>query len=196
LRGGFAVVLDNSGVEASLGVPAPWSVIQSRINWQAISSEHPQVVSWEDKNYVLGGASVGDGGRILVAIPLPKSFAETQRQLSDSQHRYLELARERRQVRLTYMTILMMLTGLVLFVSMWLAWYLSKFVTRPVAALAEATQEISKGNLGYRVEVLATDELGDLVASFNRMAHDLQTSRAQVEASSRQLGAANAELEQ
>jgi PAS domain S-box-containing protein len=94
------------------------------------------------------------------------------------------------------MTILMALTGLVLFVSTWLALYLSKFVTRPVAALAEATQEISKGNLGYRVEVQATDELGDLVTSFNRMAQDLQATRAQVEASSRQLGAANAELEQ
>jgi len=51
-----------------------------------------------------------------VAIPLPQSFAETQGQLAASQRRYLELARERRQVRLTYMTILMALTGLVLFV--------------------------------------------------------------------------------
>jgi len=196
LQGGFAVALDESGVEASLGVPAPWSVIRPRIDLQKINSEHPQVISWENKNYVLGSAGIGDQGKILVAIPLPQSFAETQRQLSASQHRYLELARERRQVRLTYMTILMALTGLVLFVSTWLALYLSKFVTRPVAALAEATQEISKGNLGYRVEVQATDELGDLVTSFNRMAQDLQATRAQVEASSRQLGAANVELEQ
>ena len=196
LQGGFAVALDDSGVEASLGVPAPWSVLKSRIDMQKISTEHPQVLTWENKNYVLGTALAGSRGRILVAVPLPQSFAETQRQLSASQHRYLELARERRQVRLTYMTILMALTGLVLFVSTWLALYLSKFVTRPVAALAEATQEISKGNLGYRVAVPATDELGDLVTSFNRMAADLQSSRAQVEASSRQLSAANAELEQ
>lgn len=196
LRGGFAVALDDNGVEASLGVPAPWALLRSHINLDKINIEHPQVLAWENKNYVLGTASVGSQGKILVAIPLPQSFAETQRQLSASQHRYLELARERRQVRLTYMTILMMLTGLVLFVSTWLAWYLSKFVTRPVAALAEATQEIAKGNLGYRVAVPATDELGDLVVSFNRMAQDLQSSRGQVEASSRQLSAANAELEQ
>jgi two-component system, NtrC family, nitrogen regulation sensor histidine kinase NtrY len=196
LRGGFAVALDDNGVEASLGVPAPWSLLRSHINIEKINIEHPQVLVWENKNYVLGTAAVGSQGKILVAIPLPQSFAETQRQLSASQHRYLELARERRQVRLTYMTILMALTGLVLFVSTWLALYLSKFVTRPVAALAEATQEISKGNLGYRVAVPATDELGDLVTSFNRMAADLQSSRAQVEASSRQLSAANAELEQ
>src|SRR5579859_3012546 len=165
LQGGFAVALDESGVEASLGVPAPWSVIRPSIALGKITSDHPQVISWGNKDYVLGSANIGSRGTILVAIPLPQSFAETQRQLSASQHRYLELARERRRVRLTYMTILMALTGLVLFVSTWLALYLSKFVTRPVAALAEATQEISKGNLGYRVEVAATDELGDLVAS-------------------------------
>lgn len=196
LQGGFAMALDDSGVEASLGVPAPWSVLRPKIALDKISSEHPQILTWENANYVLGSARVHGRGTILIAIPLPQNFAETQKQLASSQHRYLELARERRQVRLTYMTILMALTGLVLFVSTWLALYLSKFVTRPVAALAEATQEISKGNLDHRVAVPATDELGDLVISFNRMAEELQTSRGQVEASSRQLSAANVELEQ
>lgn len=196
LRGGFAVALDDGEVEASLGIPAPWSQLKTGILPETVTPDHAQTFRWENTTYVLGAASVNERGRILVAIPLPRSFTDAQKQLAASQQRYLELARERRQVRFTYMTILMMLTGLVLFVSTWLAWYLSKFVTRPVAALAEATQEISKGNLGYRVEVLATDELGDLVTSFNRMAHDLQTTRAQVEASSRQLSAANAELEQ
>ena len=196
LQGGFAVALDESGVEASLGIPAPWSVVRPKIALDEINSDRPEILTWENTNYVLGSAPVNDRGTILVAIPLPRSFAETQKQLAASQHRYLELARERRQVRLTYMTILMALTGLVLFVSTWLALYLSKFVTRPVAALAEATQEISKGNLDHRVAVPATDELGDLVASFNRMAEELQTSRRQVEASSLELSAANAELEQ
>jgi len=196
LQGGFAVALDESGVEASLGIPAPWSVVRPKIALDKINSDRPEILTWENTNYVLGSAPVNDRGTILVAIPLPRSFAETQKQLAASQHRYLELARERRQVRLTYMTILMALTGLVLFVSTWLALYLSKFVTRPVAALAEATQEISKGNLDHRVAVPATDELGDLVASFNRMAEELQTSRRQVEASSLELSAANAELEQ
>ena len=85
---------------------------------------------------------------------------------------------------------------LVLFATLWLALFLSKLVTRPVAALAEATQEISRGRLDYRVEVSAADEIGDLVRSFNRMAEELETSRRQIEASSRDLGAANIALEQ
>jgi PAS domain S-box-containing protein len=65
-----------------------------------------------------------------------------------------------------------------------------------VVALAEATQEISRGNLDYRVEVPAADELGDLVRSFNQMAAELAGSRRKLEAATQELSAANSELEQ
>ena len=128
-------------------------------------------------------------------MPLPGEFSKTVRQVEASQQRYYDLARERRVVRRTYMGLLLLLTMLVLFVTTWLALFLSKIVTRPLAALAEATQEISRGRLDYRVDVSAADEIGDLVRSFNRMAEDLEASRRQIEASSRDLSAANAELD-
>src|SRR5204863_1642078 len=133
---------------------------------------------------------------VLVAMPLPEKLSETVQELDNSQHRYLDLSREYRSVRRTYMGLLMLLTVLVLFATTWLALYLSKLVTRPIAALAEATQEISRGRLDYRVEVTAADEIGDLVRSFNRMAAELEASRHQIEASSRDLSAANMTLEQ
>jgi len=89
-----------------------------------------------------------------------------------------------------------LLTMMVLFVTTWLALFLSKLVTRPLAALAEATQAISRGRLDYRIDVSAADEIGDLVRSFNRMAEELETSRRQNEASSRDASVANAELDQ
>ena len=196
LQGGFAVALEDGEAEATFGAPAPWPTLKTRIDLNKVDTDRPQILHWEGRDYVMGAALVGSRGEVLVAMPLPANFSSARNELEQSQRRYLELAKERRQVRLTYMTILMALTGLVLFVSMWLALYLSKFVTRPVAALADATQEISRGNLGYRVAVQATDELGDLVQSFNRMAQDLQLSRSQVEASSRDLSAAIVELEQ
>jgi two-component system, NtrC family, nitrogen regulation sensor histidine kinase NtrY len=113
-----------------------------------------------------------------------------------SQKRYWDLAKERRLVRRTYMSLLMLLTVLVLFATTWLALFLSKLVTRPVAALAEAMQEISRGRLDYRVEIRAADEIGDLVHSFNRMAEELETSRHQLDSSAREVADANIALEQ
>lgn len=196
LQGGFAIALLDENAEASFGAPAAWPLLKSAVPDGPINPDRPRTISWDGVDYVLGGAMVGQRGEILVAMPLPKNFTDAQQQLAASQQRYLGLALERKLVRRTYMTFLWLLTGMVLFASMWLALFLSRLVTRPVVALAEATQEISRGNLDYRVAIPAADELGDLVRSFNQMAAELQTSRRQIEVSSRELSAANAELEQ
>jgi PAS domain S-box-containing protein len=92
--------------------------------------------------------------------------------------------------------LLLLLAVLVLFIATWLSLFVAKLVTRPVEALAEATREISQGHLGHRVAVSAADELGELVASFNRMAADLEQSRKKIEQSARALADTNTELEQ
>jgi hypothetical protein len=196
LRGGFAVAIESGNAEASLGAPAAWPLLKPNVPVGPVGPDRPQRMSWGGVDYVLGTAPVGEHGEILIAMPLPKNFTDAQQHLELSQQRYLGLARERRLVRRTYMTFLWLLTGMVLFATMWLALFLSRLVTRPVVALAEATQEISRGNLDYRVAVPAADELGDLVRSFNQMADELQTSRQQIDASSKEISAANAELDQ
>jgi two-component system, NtrC family, nitrogen regulation sensor histidine kinase NtrY len=194
LQGGFAVAVLNGNAEASFAVPAPWPLLKSSI--PPHRGNGPVHFTWNETDYILGSAPVADQGEILVAMPLPEKFSQTVRQLESSQQRYWDLTRQRRVVRRTYMGVLMLLTVLVLFASTWLAMFLSKLVTQPVAALAEATQEISRGRLDYRVEVRAADEIGDLVRSFNRMAEELESSRRQIEASSQEVHSANAELDQ
>jgi len=196
LEGGFAVVLENGEPKATFQLPAAWPELRSKLSIPPPPSLSSSVLAWDQTEYVLGSAAVGDHGLILVAMPLPERFSQTVKQIQASQQRYLELARGRRLVRRTYMEVLLLLTVVVLFVATWLALFVSKLVTRPVIALAEATQEISRGRLDYRVEVHGADEIGELVQSFNRMAAELETSRQQLESSSQELAAANVALEQ
>jgi len=196
LQGGFAVLMDQGEAKTSFGEPADWGALKGKMPPGFLQSNTPVPFAWENTEYILGSAAVGNHDVILVAMPLPKQFSETVRQIDASQHRYLELALGRRLVRRTYMEVLLLLTVVVLFATTWLALFLSKLVTRPVVALAEAMQEISRGRLDYRVEVAAADEIGDLVQSFNRMAGELESSRRQIEASSRELSGANVALEQ
>jgi two-component system, NtrC family, nitrogen regulation sensor histidine kinase NtrY len=196
LQGGFALAIHDGDAEASFHAPADWPLLRDKIPLQRGSSQTPARFTWGQTDYILGSAAVGDQGLILVAMPLPKQFSETVKQVEASQQRYLDLSHERRLVRRTYMEVLLLLTVVVLFATTWFALFLSKLVTRPVVALAEATQEISRGRLDYRVEIHAADEIGDLVHSFNRMAEELESSRHQIDASSRELSAANVALEQ
>jgi two-component system, NtrC family, nitrogen regulation sensor histidine kinase NtrY len=195
LQGGFALAILDGNEEASFNAPAAWPILKSRLPLAEAAAGHPAQFTWQQTDYSLGSVAVQGGGLILVAIPLPREFSETVRQVQGSQQRYYNLARERKLVRRTYMGLLLLLTMIVLFVTTWLALFLSKIVTRPLSALAEATQEISRGRFDHRIDVRAADEIGDLVRSFNRMAEDVEAGRRQIEASTRDLSAANAELE-
>ena len=195
-QGGFAIAVRQGRAEASFRVPEAWSVLKPILPLKQAAADRPARFSWNGSEYILGSAKVGAEGAILVAMPLPPAFSETVHQIDASQQRYFQLAQQRKLVRITYMELLALLTMLALFAATWLALFTSKLVTRPVAALAEATQQISRGRLDYRVQVAAADELGELVASFNRMAEELETSRRQIMASSRELKDANLALEQ
>jgi two-component system, NtrC family, nitrogen regulation sensor histidine kinase NtrY len=194
LQGGFVLALANGNAVASVNPPALWTEMRNGFPLQAaLRGEHPHF-QWGRTDYIVGAAPIKEGA-VLVAMPLPPKFAETAKQIQESQQRYIELAAKRKLFRRTYIGYLLLLTVVVLFASTWLALLLSKLVNRPVAALAAGTEAISKGQLDYRVDIRATDELAELVQSFNSMAEQLESSRQQIETSSRDVGAANEALE-
>ena len=151
--------------------------------------------SLDKTDYALGTAAIKGSAVIVVGLPMPYGMAATMTRLRADADSYWTLFRGRRQIRSVYMQLLLMITCLALFASSWLALHLSKQVTRPVEALADAMDQIAAGDYAHRVKESATEELGDLVHSFNRMVGDLESSRAQVDESTIQISRANAALE-
>ena len=146
-------------------------------------------------DYALGASTLHPGTTVVVGLPMPFGMAATMTRLRDAAEAYWTVFRSRNQVRVLYTILLLMLTSLALFASSWLALHLSKQVTKPVEALADAMEAIAAGNYATRVKESATEELGELVRSFNHMASDLEDSRRAVERSTVQLSAANTALE-
>ena len=193
LQGGFVIALRGHMPVAQINLPASWQIVGDPL-LDAVGNSRR--FHWNDLDYAIGESDVGKHGKLIAAVPLPATFGDTVRQIEESQHSYQELAMAGKAVRRTYILLLLLITVLVLFAATWLSLFISKLVTRPVAALAEATEELSRGHFSYRVAVAAADELGELVASFNRMAADLEESRAKIEQSSREIAQANANIEQ
>jgi two-component system nitrogen regulation sensor histidine kinase NtrY len=153
------------------------------------------VFSLGQTDYALGATSLPGGGTVVVGLPMPYGMAATMGRLRAAADAYWTLFRERRQIRNLYMLLLLMMTSLALFASSWLALHLSKQVTKPVEALGDAMEAIAAGDYAHRVAESATEELGELVRSFNHMASDLEGSRRAVDESTTQLSAANTALE-
>jgi two-component system, NtrC family, nitrogen regulation sensor histidine kinase NtrY len=128
----------------------------------------------------LAGSAPLRSGTLYVARHLPGDFPELYGGIQTQTSLYLHLKQQLRQYKRILMLVLGLITLILLFITTWVALFLSKQVTVPIQALAEATREISRGNFDHQIEVQAQDELGTLVRSFNRMTEQLGEGRRQI----------------
>lgn len=82
---------------------------------------------------------------------------------------------------------LLSILALVLVVGITFAILLSRTITRPIVKLHHGTEEITKGNLDFKVGTKAEDEIGQLSRDFDSMTAELKKSRAELEEYSRGL---------
>lgn len=146
-------------------------------------------------DYTLESAALQNGGLVVTGLPIPAGISDTSLRLRRSANAYWALYRQRRQIRSLYTGFLLLTTGLALFSCSWLALNLSKQVTRPIESLADAMEAIAAGDYSHRVGQSATEELGELVESFNAMAADLESAHATAEHSTARLSDLNQALQ-
>ena len=135
-------------------------------------------------------------GTAVAVTRLPLKLMALSQEIQHEAQKYAQLTGERRALKRTYLTFLCLITLVILFIATWFALFLAKQVTVPIQALAEATQEVAKGNLGYQVSARADDELGILIQSFNSMTRQLQENRLAIEQAAKELQSVNRQLEE
>jgi nitrogen fixation/metabolism regulation signal transduction histidine kinase len=101
-----------------------------------------------------------------------------------------------RKVRLLGLSTLGLLTLMLLFAATWSAIHLARGIGAPIRALAEAADEVARGNLAHRVTTIADDELAILAASFNQMTAQLEENRRRIEAGAGELRDKNLALDE
>jgi two-component system nitrogen regulation sensor histidine kinase NtrY len=162
---------------------------------QAAQRTDEPFYSLSGADYTLATAPLPNGDLIVAGIPIPAGISATSLRLRQSADKYWVLYRERREVRSLYTGFLLLTTALALFACCWLALNLSKQVTRPIESLADAMEAIAAGDYAHRVGQSSTEELGELVDSFNVMAADLESAHATAERSTAQLSDLNQALQ-
>jgi PAS domain S-box-containing protein len=217
LDSGFAIVYDKDGrvmtsfqepPESSPATLLPWleegeqekavslhGPLSASLLSAARRSDEP-VINVAGGEYALGVANTASGKVVVTALPMPQGLSQTAKRIRSGSATYFALFHKRNQIRTWFFLILLVVTVLALFLSVWVARFLSNQITRPVEALGVAMAEIAAGKHDHRVALAATGEMGELVRAFNHMAADLDTSRQLAESSSAQLTAANLAIEE
>ena len=84
---------------------------------------------------------------------------------------------ESRAVLLQGLTI----TGLVVLLGFFVSIFLAERLVRPFKLFIKGTEEISRGNLDYQLQIKTGDEIEELAEAFNIMVRRLQRSRKELE---------------
>lgn len=126
-----------------------------------------------------GVIQMSDGRRLLV-VPNFRVDSGVIEMADKSLLEFDRLKQRQTTVRQIALLTLGVLTFLLIFASTWTAFYIARGLTGPIKALAEGADEIARGNLGHRVDVLAEDELALLVAAFNQMSSRLEANSAEL----------------
>ena len=149
----------------------------------------------DGKDFDAATASLADNQQLIV-VPLRRASSDLNDTIAGSQGEYRKLVERQRRVRLLGLSTLGLMTLMLLFVSSWVAIYLARGIATPIKALAEASDEIARGNLSHRVTTIAEDELALLADSFNQMTAQLEDNRSSIEAGSAALREKNLTLEE
>lgn len=172
----FIEVLDSNG-KTLLSSSKNQAVIPN-LEWAAINEgrlDDPILRDGSGLDIAVAGLS---DGRRLVIVPEYGSADSAERIVDRSLSEFDRLKEQQITVRHIGFLTLGVLTFLLIFASSWTAFYLARGIAVPIKALAEGSERIARGELGYKVDVPAEDELELLVASFNEMSAKLAENSA------------------
>ncbi|MBS3757754.1 MAG: HAMP domain-containing protein [Desulfobacterales bacterium] len=135
-------------------------------------------------------------GFVVVSILLPPDLQDNLVSISKGVEEYQQMKMLKRPIRLSYYITLTVVSLLVVFCAIWVGMYLSRNITVPIIELSEGTRRVAEGDLSYRIDVVADDEIKTLVDSFNKMTRDLRFNRKEIEFSAKKLYEQNVEIEE
>ncbi|MEK7407754.1 MAG: ATP-binding protein [Acidobacteriota bacterium] len=154
---------------------APWfDICGSEADLKGLASRRETV----RQPIELEGHTVG-----LVLVPArPRiDVVEKQREIQRYVAEYDRLAIGRKETRRLYLMLLALITLFILFVATWIALFLARQISNPIAALLDAAGQVRSGNLAHRVQTQAVDELATLVRGFNEMTQALEANSQELE---------------
>lgn len=132
---------------------------------------------------------------LVVDHLIPFDVVRKMEGIKKSVEEYKQLKAFKNPIKGSYILSFLIIVLLIIFSAVWFGIYFSRTITVPIQRLAEGTQAVANGDLNFQLDVRATDELGVLVNSFNKMTGDLKQGQEKIKEVNRFLLESNRESE-
>ena len=127
--------------------------------------------------------------------PIPPSIANLALSVESVFDEYQQLTYSRNSLKIIYILTLTLVVLLALLSSVAVSFVISRKFSSPLAMLADATKQISKGNYKKIIPEQGKDEIGALISSFNSMTSQLGQATRSSEKDRKRLEVARTFLE-
>jgi two-component system nitrogen regulation sensor histidine kinase NtrY len=134
-------------------------------------------------------------GVVVVDSYLSESLLAKMEGIGQRYGEYKQMRAMKNPIKAGAYLFVAVLTVMILFGATWFGFYVARSITVPIQRLAQATETIAQGDLDVHIDAKATDEIGTLVESFNRMTTDLRAGKAEIESANESLRRSNVEIE-
>ncbi len=118
---------------------------------------------------------------LIVEEILPKQFVIHAEQIREDYENFISLYKWRIPLKINYILVMGFFTLLIVFVALWVSLKISNWISVPIQKLALATEQVARGDLDVRVDIVRDDEIGMLVNSFNNMIRELKEIKESLE---------------
>ncbi len=193
-----AEAMDNSSISKDILIPDLPELLDRVLKGEKIT----KIRSMDRGKLILGMVPVLNlrdkesiVGAVLVANYIPKTLVSKIEEIKRDFEDYKQQNLLKYPVKTGYIFTFLMITLLILFSAIWFGLYLAKGITVPIQELAVGTRAIAQGNLDFKIDVKADDEIGILVDAFNQMTDNLRKSMVEIEKTSEDLKRTNIEMD-
>jgi two-component system nitrogen regulation sensor histidine kinase NtrY len=157
------------------------------LRWEKLPPSGVRADRWRGGLLLRAWSPTVRDGRVVVGDMLPRELLLHLENAIAADAQFQEMKQKQGTITATTVLVLLAVTLLLLFATVWMGLYLSRRFTEPLLAVAGATQRVAEGDALEEVEVPASDEVAVLVNSFNAMVRRVRATEAEILASNQEL---------
>jgi two-component system nitrogen regulation sensor histidine kinase NtrY len=157
------------------------------LRWENLPSSGVRADRWRGGLLLRAWSPTVDDGRVVVGDMLPRELLLHLENAIAADAQFQEMKQKQGTITATTVLVLLAVTLLLLFATVWVGLYLSRRFTEPLLVVAGATQRVAEGDALEEVEVPASDEVAVLVNSFNAMVRRVRATEAEILTSNQEL---------
>lgn len=174
-----------TGIKLDIGFLNDWQKTATLIDAALINkfvNEKKVLIIWPSNDHsILFALAITMRQQILqIKYALPDVFKKSAPQIQEINQIYKTLGVVRENIRQSFLYTFLLIYGIGLILALSISYFISKKITQPIEKLKEATTQIGKGDLNYKIDVKGNDEFSGLAGAFNNMTSELKANQDQI----------------